>query len=111
MPLGADSELLTERDLDDGLVPAIPEERQDAAAHIARRILMESTTRREPNLTRLRIPSEYDLNPRWEKREQNQCGRILRMHSSRLSAPRAHEVRERRISLGARNTIPPSRRM
>jgi len=31
MPLGADSELLTERELDDGLVPAIPEERQDAA--------------------------------------------------------------------------------
>jgi hypothetical protein len=48
MPLGTDSELLTERDLDDGFVPAIPEERQDAAAHIARRTLMESTTRREP---------------------------------------------------------------
>jgi hypothetical protein len=47
MPLGTDSELLTERDLDDGFVPAIPEERQDAAAHIARRTLMESTTRRE----------------------------------------------------------------
>ena len=31
MPLGADSELLTERELDDGLVPAISEERQDAA--------------------------------------------------------------------------------
>src|SRR6266850_3183962 len=44
---------------------------RDAAAHIARRILMESTTRRETESDPASdLPSEYDLNPRWEKREQ-----------------------------------------
>src|SRR4029453_3159640 len=56
---------------------------RDAAAHIARRILMESTTRRGTESDPASdLPSEYDLNTRSEKREQNQYGRILRTHRS-----------------------------
>jgi hypothetical protein len=93
--MGEDRELLAQRELDDGLVLAAPEQSEDAPKDRDResrygphrsRILLESRPRREPEsgLT-LRLPFNDECGHRREKPEQNQLGRILITHTSRIS--------------------------
>jgi len=102
MSMGEDRELLAHRELDDGLVLAAPEQREDAPKDRDResrygphrsRILLESPPRREPEsgLT-LRLPLRDERGHRREKREQNQHGRILRTHSDPLFTKGFREI-------------------
>ena len=91
--MGKDGELLAQRELDDGLVLAGPEQSEDAPKErdresrygpLRRRILLESRPRREPEsgLT-LRLSFEDECGHRREKTVQNQRGRIVRIHTPR----------------------------
>jgi hypothetical protein len=97
--MDVDRELLSKRELDDGLLLATTKESEDAPEDRDREsrcrphrapILLESAMRGEAESdSGSDLPSEDDRHI-WEKREQNQRGRIMRTHraSSVLSPSR-----------------------